>query len=103
MTNHESSSNDERTKHLERIVTHFLGDVSLTTANLRGIVEKIQTKHSAREDHDSQSDVNDLEDLTLEDENFTVKTLSHNTARQQAQTTLDCFIDANISKDYSGE
>lgn len=76
------SADDERTKYLERIATHFLGDVSLTTASLRGIIEKIHTKQPLGDAHGAQFDINDLEDLTLEDEKFTVKTLSHNTARK---------------------
>lgn len=34
-------------------------------------------------DDDFPGDSNDLEDLTLKDEAFTIKTLSHNTARKQ--------------------
>jgi hypothetical protein len=70
--------NEERIKYLEQIATHFLGDVSLSLSSLRFIAEKIKTSPARVDDHVSA----DLDDLTLEDEKFVVKTLSHNSARK---------------------
>ena len=75
-----AAETDERVKYLEQIAAHFLGDVSLSLTSLKVIAEKTQTSPSRVEsnaDHVSS----ELEDLTLEDEKFVVKTLSHNTAR----------------------
>jgi hypothetical protein len=72
---------EERTKYLEQIASHFLGDVSLSLSSLRAIAEKIQTNPAGMENETDHVST-ELEDLTLEDEKFVVKTLSHNTARQ---------------------
>jgi len=72
---------DERTKYLEQIARHFLGDVSLALSNLTTISEKIDS-HPRVESEASHVDLNDLEDLKLEDETFSVKGLSQNTARK---------------------
>ncbi|KAH6722797.1 C6 transcription factor [Leptodontidium sp. MPI-SDFR-AT-0119] len=73
------SENEERVKHLEKIAAYFLGDVSLSLSSLRSIAEKIQRSSSTVEG------ASDVEDLTLRDEKFVVKTLSHNTAHYSGE------------------
>lgn len=81
--NGESARSEERVKCLERLVQHLLGDVPMDLNNLRRMSDKARQKTSAASDVGSdRPGTEDLDDLTLEDENFTVKTLSQSTARR---------------------
>lgn len=81
-TSGESARSEERVKCLERLVQHLLGDVPMDLNNLRRMSDKARQKTSAASDVGSDKPgTDDLDDLTLEDENFTVKTLSQSTAR----------------------
>lgn len=74
---------EERTKCLERLVQHLLGDVPMDLNNLRRMAEKTSQRPGPGSDASSaRAATEDLDDLTLEDENFTVKTLSQSTARR---------------------
>ncbi|KAH7411411.1 c6 zinc finger domain-containing protein [Cadophora sp. MPI-SDFR-AT-0126] len=76
--------NDERIKYLEKIATHFLGDVSLNLSSLRGIAEKIEATSTTGNEGPIHMD-SDVEDLTLKDDKFVVKTLSRNTAHYSGE------------------
>jgi hypothetical protein len=54
----------------------------LALPNLKRISEKIQIDHPKGADETTGVDLNELEDLKLEDETFTVKGLSQHTARE---------------------
>lgn len=74
---------EERTKCLEQLVHHLLGDVPMDLNNLRRMAEKAgQRAGTGSDDAGAKAGTEDLDDLTLEDENFTVKTLSQSTARK---------------------
>lgn len=77
--NRGDSTRDERIECLEQIAKHFLGDVSMSLPNLRRITEKLQSKPTGLLVDDGAFDT---EDLSLVDETFAVKSLSHNTARK---------------------
>lgn len=82
MLKYRSLTNDEKTHYLERIARHFLGNITFDVSNLRNISEKIEQEEDNQWPpmmEESQSDEED-ETKTNED-NFTVKTLSDNTAR----------------------
>lgn len=82
-TSVDSDRLEERTKCLERLVQHLLGDVPMDLNNLRRMAEKASQRSGPGSDVGSaRAGVEDLDDLTLEDENFTVKTLSQSTARK---------------------
>lgn len=82
----ESKRLEERTKCLEQLVHHLLGDVPMDLNNLRRMAEKAsQRSGTGSEDAGAKAGTEDLDDLTLEDENFTVKTLSQSTARKHAE------------------
>lgn len=79
----DSTRSEERTKCLERLVQHLLGDVPMDLNNLRRMAEKASQRTGPGSDVGSaKTGTEDLDDLTLEDENFTVKTLSQSTARE---------------------
>lgn len=77
----ENARSEERTKCLERLVQHLLGDVPLDLPNLRRMADKAG-RRSESDNGSTMGGSDDLGDLTLEDEHFTVKTLSQNTARE---------------------
>lgn len=79
----DNARTEERTKCLERLVQHLLGDVPMDLNNLRRMAEKAGHRTGTASDVGSaRAGTEDLDDLTLEDENFTVKTLSQSTARE---------------------
>lgn len=78
-----TARHEERTKCLERLVQHLLGDVPMDLNNLRRMVDKAGQRAGSKSDAGSvKGGVEDLNDLTLEDENFTVKALSQSTTRK---------------------
>lgn len=77
----ETARTEERTKCLERLVQHLLGDVPLDLNNLRRMADKAG-RRSESDIGSTMTGADELDDLTLEDENFTVKTLSQSTARE---------------------
>ena len=66
---------EERIQCLEKLVSHLLGDVPMDINSLRRISERINSSQRAGMEAD------ELDEVTLEHENFTVKTLSQSTAR----------------------
>ncbi|ROW02429.1 hypothetical protein VMCG_06016 [Cytospora schulzeri] len=106
--NGESARSEERVKCLERLVQHLLGDVPMDLNNLRRMSDKARQKTSAASDIGSdRPGTEDLDDLTLEDENFTVKTLSQSTAHysgefshwnfsQKLRRRLSQCLDSNV-------
>lgn len=79
----ERARSEERTRCLERLVQHLLGDVPMDLNNLRRMAEKAsQRTGTGSVGNGVRAGTEDLDDLTLEDENFTVKTLSQSTARE---------------------
>lgn len=69
------NQDDDRIKHMERIVSHFLGDVPLDLTNLQRIAEKI-------DDRRGELCQDQPDELAINEESFTVKALSHSTARK---------------------
>ena len=76
-----SAASAERVRYLEKIASHFLGNISLDVDNLRQIAERIQGPDKTPADS-SIADLDEFDALTLEDENFTVKTVTRSTARR---------------------
>ena len=76
-----AASSAERVRYLEKIASHFLGNISLDVDNLRQIAERIQGPDKTPADP-SIADLDEFDALTLEDENFTVKTVTRSTARR---------------------
>lgn len=81
--NGETARSDERVRCLERLVQHLLGDVPMDLNNLRRMSDKTKQKTAVGSEVGNEGPgTEDLDDLTLEDENFTVKTLSQSTVRR---------------------
>lgn len=74
---------EERVKCLESLVQHLLGDVPMDLSNLRRMSDKVRQRAAPVSDvGEERPEPEYLDDLTLEDENFTVKTLSQSIARK---------------------
>jgi hypothetical protein len=71
-------------KHLEQIALHFLGKVSLDLSSLRRISDDLHLE-KPQATGDEGSIPEDLDDLDLEDEAYTVKTLSANVAHYSGE------------------
>lgn len=86
----ETARAEERTKCLERLVQHLLGDVPLDLNNLRRMADKAGRRSESDNGSSTMGGPDELGDLTLEDENFTVKTLSQSTARESVYLPTTC-------------
>ena len=75
---------EERIKCLESLVQHLLGNVPMDLSNLRRMSDKVRHRAGPASDDvgEERPDPEYLDDLALEDENFTVKTLSQSIARK---------------------
>lgn len=79
----EDSRSEERVKCLESLVQHLLGNVPMDLSNLRRMSDKVRQRAAPASDvGDERPEPEYLDDLALEDENFTVKTLSQSIARK---------------------
>lgn len=61
---------------MERILHHYVPHLSLDLPSLRTAAEKLNQHHRG-----SSVDVEDLEDLTIDDEDFVIKPMPDNTTR----------------------
>lgn len=86
-------SHAERVHGLETLVSHLLGSVSMDAVNLRRINHRLSSLQraaaaaAAAAGSGSGAPDDDLDGLALEDESFTVKTLSQSTARECLSST----------------
>lgn len=74
----------ERIRYMERILEYYVPNISFDVHSLRKTVEELKNKHRGS-DSDGPStrvDVDELEDLAIEDEDFTIKALPDNTTRK---------------------
>lgn len=70
---------------MERILAHFVPNISFDLPSLRKTAEDLQKKHRDQSDSDgppTQVEVDDLDDLAIEDEDFTIRALPDNTMRK---------------------
>ncbi|KAG8158284.1 hypothetical protein KVR01_012045 [Diaporthe batatas] len=82
----DDSRSEERVKCLESLVQHLLGNVPMDLSNLRRMSDKVrQRPATASEVGDERPEPEYLDDLALEDENFTVKTLSQSIAHYSGE------------------
>ncbi|KKY30357.1 putative c6 transcription factor [Diaporthe ampelina] len=82
----EDGRSEERVKCLESLVQHLLGNVPMDLSNLRRMSDKVRQRAGPASDvGDEKPEPEYLDDLTLEDENFTVKTLSQSIAHYSGE------------------
>jgi hypothetical protein len=69
---------------MERILQHYVPNISFDIQSLRKTAEELKSKHRGSDSEGGPSlllDSEDLEDLAIEDEDFTIKALPDNTTR----------------------
>ena len=75
----------ERVRYMERILQHYVPNISFDIHSLRKMAEELKHKHrpSGMEGGppSMQLDGEELEDLAIDDEDFTIKALPDNTTR----------------------
>lgn len=74
----------ERVRCMERLLSHYVPNIAFDVQSLRQAVDELKDKH-----RDSESDVvstkvdaNDMDDLAIDEEDFTIKALPDNTTRE---------------------
>lgn len=69
---------------MERILAHYVPNLSFDIQSLRKAAEELTSKHrdSQSEEPSTQADIDELEDLAIDDEDFTIKALPDNTTRE---------------------
>lgn len=68
---------------MERILSYYAPDLTFDMQSLRQAAEELKSKHRDSES-DAQStkvDANEVEDLAIDEEDFTIKALPDNTTR----------------------
>ena len=71
-------SEEDRVNYMERLLQHHIPHLSLDVSSLKKAVDELQTRHRASS---GSVDVEDLEDLAIEDEDFVIKPMPDNTTR----------------------
>ena len=74
----------ERIRCMERILQHYVPNISFDIQSLRKTAEELKSKHRGSDSDGGPSvvfDNEDMEDLAIEDEDFTIKALPDNTTR----------------------
>ena len=71
-------SEEDRVTYMERLLQHQMPHLSLDVSSLKKAVDELQTRHRGSS---GSVDVEDLEDLAIEDEDFVIKPMPDNTSR----------------------
>lgn len=71
---------------MEQIISHYVPNITFDVQSLRQVAEDLKSKHrdSMSDAHSTKVDANEMEDLALEDEDFTIKALPDNSTRKFA-------------------
>jgi hypothetical protein len=74
----------ERIRYMERILHHFVPNLSFDIQSLRKTADELKQKHRSSDSDAGPSirlENEDFEDLAIDDEDFTIKALPDNTTR----------------------
>jgi hypothetical protein len=71
----------ERVKYMERILSHFVPGITFDIPTLQKVAGSLRSDFSESGNTRNHTDGED-EDLVIDDENFTIKTLPDNSTRQ---------------------
>ncbi|KAL2818764.1 hypothetical protein BDW59DRAFT_175008 [Aspergillus cavernicola] len=78
----------ERIRCMERILQHYVPNISFDIQSLRKTAEELTSKHRGSDSEGGPSitlDTEDLEDLAIDDEDFTIKALPDNTTQYSGE------------------
>jgi hypothetical protein len=96
----------ERVRYMERILSYYAPNLTFDIQSLRQAAEDLKSKHRESESDalSTKVDANELEDLAIDEEDFTIKALPNNTARKYpfSRLWLACLLLTPMAE-YSGE
>lgn len=74
----------ERVRYMERILSYYAPGLTFDIQSLRQAAEDLKSKRRESESDalSTKVDANELEDLAIDEEDFTIKALPNNTARK---------------------
>ncbi|KAL3488818.1 hypothetical protein BJX62DRAFT_227025 [Aspergillus germanicus] len=78
----------ERVRCMERILQHYVPNISFDIQSLRKTAEELKSKHRGSDSEGGPSimlDSEDMEDLAIDDEDFTIKALTDNTTQYSGE------------------
>ncbi|KAI2794560.1 hypothetical protein POX_a01159 [Penicillium oxalicum] len=77
----------ERVRCMERILAHHVPNITFDLQSLRQVAEELKGKHRDSESDvlSSKADGNELEDLAIDEEDFTIKALPNNTTQYSGE------------------
>lgn len=66
---------------MERLLSHYIPNITFDIQSLRQAAEDLKTKHRDSESDaiSTREDPNELEDLAIDEEDFTIKAMADNT------------------------
>lgn len=86
----------ERVRYMERILQHYVPNISFDIHSLRKMAEELKHKHRPAGMEGGppsmQLDGEELEDLAIDDEDFTIKALPDNTTRMILRLVLNFVL-----------
>lgn len=91
----------QRVRYMERLLRHYVGDISLDLENLRGLAEAVTKEPSAQRERSGSQESDYVG--TIEEESFTVQPLGNNTTREFSPPATPRRDSAHAFVDYSGE
>lgn len=74
----------ERVRCMERLLSYYVPDITFDVQSLRQAVDELKSKHRDSESDavSTKVDANEMEDLAIDEEDFTIKALPDNTTRE---------------------
>jgi hypothetical protein len=78
------SAEAERIRYMERIISHFVPNIAFDLSSLRRMAEDLQRnrRDSDTDGPPTQVEIDDLEGLAIDDEDFTIEALPDSTTRR---------------------
>lgn len=73
-------------RYMEKILAHYMPNISFDIQSLKEVAENLQLQHrgSDTDGPPTQVELDELEDLAIDDEDFTIKALPDNTTRESS-------------------
>lgn len=75
----------ERVRYMEQILAHYMPNTSFDIPSLRKIAEDLQKRHHDLSESDgppTQAEGDDLDDLAIDEEDFSIRAFPDNTTRE---------------------
>lgn len=84
----------ERVRLMERLLSHYVPNITFDMQSLRQAAEDLKRKHrdSDSDAISTREDPNELEDLAIDEEDFTIKAMPDNTTRMLIPGVLIGFF-----------